>query len=289
MNFTILGGNIIFSTIRVLCHLAIMFFMFVLSNALFSKKGVIINTDREYILNSLLNLVFAVTSVFLFRYTFEGHRQQTFKPLGLKFSLKALPDILFGFILSGILLGFLYVTGIVLGWIHTEKIVWKIMPLHNFIIRSFNWLVVFFLVSVWEELVARGYWLHTIRSGLNLKLGIIISSLLFAVSHLIISHTSWRTAMTIFAVGCLLAYSKIRTARLWLPIGLHMGWNFFMTTIFGFSVSGINKFSWIQNAISGPEWLLGGKFGLEDGLLILLVIPLGVVSVYLWTGGKRRK
>lgn len=275
--------------ITLLCHSVILYLAFGAKAIWLAKKGVIVDTDRDYLLNSSLDFIIAFMSVLIARAIFEGHKQQTLKSLGLKVNLKTVPDLLFGFVLSGVLISFLYIVGIVLGWIHIEKLVWETLPLFSLIKRSSHWLLIFVLVGVWEELVARGYWLHIVKKDFNLILGVIISSSLFAASHLVNPHATWRVALIVFTMGLLLAYSKIRTSALWLPIGFHIGWNFFLTTIFGFSVSGINKFSLLQNSISGPEWLLGGKFGLEDGLLILLAFPFGMIAVYLWTQNRVRR
>lgn len=272
----------------ILYQIAILSFFLVPKELKYYVKGTKLDTDFEYLVDSVANLVYATLSIFIVRYIIERHRQQTFKPLGLQPNAKTLPDLFFGFLLSGILISFIYIVGLTFGWVHFERFVWETVSIFDIVKRCSMWLLTFVMVGVWEELVARGYWLHTIENNLNLPLGVIISSVLFTVSHLILSNATWRIAVTVFLIALLLAYSKIRTTQLWLPIGFHIGWNFFLATIFGFSVSGINRFSLIQNTISGSEWLLGGKFGLEDGLLILTVVPLGGIAVHLWTQNRAR-
>jgi hypothetical protein len=87
--------------------------------------------------------------------------------------------------------------------------------------------------------------------------------------------------------GVFLGYGYTSTRQLWLPIGLHTGWNFFEGTVFGFPVSGMADFpSLIHITVKGPILLTGGAFGPEAGLVILPALGLGALLVYLYT--KRR-
>jgi membrane protease YdiL (CAAX protease family) len=86
------------------------------------------------------------------------------------------------------------------------------------------------------------------------------------------------------AGGIFLAYGYIRTRQLWLPLGLHTGWNFFESTVFGYPVSGMSGLPrLIHQDVSGPELLTGGEFGPEAGLLLLPGLLLGSLLVYLYT------
>jgi hypothetical protein len=81
-------------------------------------------------------------------------------------------------------------------------------------------------------------------------------------------------------IGVVLALAYLRTKALWLPWGLHFGWNAALGLIYGLPVSGINQFAVVvKSKATGPEWLLGGSYGLEGGMLGTLVILLGLVYV----------
>jgi hypothetical protein len=72
--------------------------------------------------------------------------------------------------------------------------------------------------------------------------------------------------------GVLLALAYATTNRLWLPIGLHAGWNFAEGTIFGTSVSGHAATpSLLRGALQGPAALTGGSFGPEASVVAILV------------------
>ena len=72
----------------------------------------------------------------------------------------------------------------------------------------------------------------------------------------------------------LLAVAYLRTRTLWLPFGIHFGWNFALGFVFGLPVSGMSTFSVIvHGSIRGPAWLTGGAYGLENsGAAAILLV-----------------
>jgi hypothetical protein len=75
---------------------------------------------------------------------------------------------------------------------------------------------------------------------------------------------------------------------LWLPIGLHFGWNFTEGVVLGapLSGSGIDLPGLLVAHPSGPELLTGGRFGPEAGLPALLLCL--VVAAFLLRDAHRR-
>src|SRR3989337_826088 len=137
-------------------------------------------------------------------------------------------------------------------------------------IEFFIMLGVFVVVSWQEELLSRGYWFQNLSEGLNPVWGVAISSILFALLHLVNPHMSVSAGLGLFAAGIFLAYARVRSGQLWLAMGLHTGWNFFEGTVFGFSVSGLENLSpLIVQSVAGPELFTGGAFGPEAGLVLL--------------------
>jgi membrane protease YdiL (CAAX protease family) len=88
---------------------------------------------------------------------------------------------------------------------------------------------------------ARGYWLQNLEEGMKLPRAFILSSLFFSLSHFANPGFSGMAFLGLFVGGFDVAYGYIRTRQLWLPIGLHLGWNFFEGTVFGFQVSGVEE------------------------------------------------
>jgi membrane protease YdiL (CAAX protease family) len=115
---------------------------------------------------------------------------------------------------------------------------------------------------------------------------VVISSAFFGALHLGNPNAIWVSAAGIFLAGVFLAYSYLRTRQLWLPIGLHIGWNFFEGVVFGFPVSGSESYALIRTSVDGPVLWTGGLFGPEAGLVVIPALLLGVVMVYAYTRNR---
>jgi hypothetical protein len=148
-------------------------------------------------------------------------------------------------------------------------------------------LIVYVAVGYYEELLSRGYHLQNLADGLNLPLGLMLSSAVFSVAHLTNPGAKLLSVIGIFAAGFFLAYGWLRTRQLWIPIGLHIGWNFFQGTVFGFPVSGLGGFHLIRQTVAGPEVVTGGAFGPEAGLAGLAAMGIGAGLIWLYT--RQRK
>ena len=89
------------------------------------------------------------------------------------------------------------------------------------------------------------------------------------------------------AWGVLLGYSFVRSGDLWLPIGLHFGWNWALP-LFGVNLSGFTMevTGYALHWKIGPVWS-GGAYGPEGGVLTSVVVVL--LFVYLWKAPIRRQ
>jgi hypothetical protein len=118
---------------------------------------------------------------------------------------------------------------------------------------------------------------------------IVVLSALFGAVHLHNPHVSDSRPVQVFAffntllIGIVLALAYLRTKALWLPWGLHLAWNATLGLVFGLPVSGISVFSVLVKAKArGPEWFLGGGYGIEGGALGTILVLLGLVYVLLF-------
>lgn len=140
-----------------------------------------------------------------------------------------------------------------------------------------------------EELAFRGYPFQRLVEGIGATGAIVVLSALFGAVHLQNPHISDNRYVQIFAfcntlfIGIVLALAYLRTRALWFPWGLHFGWNATLGLFFGLPVSGISEFSVVvRSRVSGPEWLLGGAYGLEGGFLGTVVIFLGLLYILIF-------
>jgi membrane protease YdiL (CAAX protease family) len=112
--------------------------------------------------------------------------------------------------------------------------------------------------------------------------------LLFALAHLANPGSSPVAVLGLFFAGLLLAAGYLATSRLWLPIGLHLSWNFCQGPVFGFPVSGFAAPSLLAVEPVGPEALTGGPFGPEASLIGILAELIGIGLIWLWAGRSAR-
>jgi membrane protease YdiL (CAAX protease family) len=230
-----------------------------------------------------VELVMVTASVYLARKFLD---KRTFTSLGLR-NTSAPSDILAGIFISAFVMSIIFAVEFKAGWLKFEGFAWEVDSAKTVFINLILFLFIFIMVGWNEELLSRGYHMQTLASGTNLFWGVVISSSVFGLAHLVNPNATWVSAAGIFFAGLFLAYGYLRTGQLWLSIGLHIGWNFFEGVVFGFPVSGLDIYRLIRHQIQGPEIWTGGAFGPEAGLIVLPALAVGSVLIYFYTGNRR--
>lgn len=179
---------------------------------------------------------------------------------------------------AGLLMGFAFIT-LIIGMIAVGK---------GYYISGWNapYLVLPALImsiqaGIVEEIFTRGILFRIVEEFLGTWLSVLLSALVFGFMHI------WNPNATIFSslsialtAGVILALLYVITRKLWVPIGLHIGWNLTLGGIYGAPVSGTEAVGLLKGSLQGPEWLTGGDFGPEASILTLAVFLLfGVVLV----------
>jgi membrane protease YdiL (CAAX protease family) len=134
-----------------------------------------------------------------------------------------------------------------------------------------------------EELLFRGYPFQYLVREWNPSVTIAGSGAVFGLAHLATnSHINPLGALNTALWGALFGYAYWRTRALWLPIGLHFGWNVGLVLI-GVPLSGttirVTGFGlhWSANA-----FFSGGDYGPEGG--VFTTVLAGIVFVVLKRG-----
>jgi uncharacterized protein len=143
--------------------------------------------------------------------------------------------------------------------------------------------------GIFEELLFRGLLFRLIESAVGTWLAVGVSAVIFGLIHMLNPHATLLGACSIMLeAGVLLAAAYLVTRRLWLPIGLHIAWNFTQGGIFGLVVSGTDASVGLFNGVlSGPVWLSGGEFGAEASV-VAVIICLGAAVGFLAIAVRRR-
>ncbi len=196
-------------------------------------------------------------------------------------------DLVTGFGIAGLMISFIFLLELAFGWLTiTGSSIQKSTPgaLAASLLLA---LATFILVGWSEELLFRGYLLINLKEGLNWIWAVIITSVFFAVLHALNPNASWEAMIGLSISGVFFAYSALWSRGLWLPIGLHIGWNFFEGTVYGFPVSGQGIFSLLQVSQTGSTIMTGGAFGPEAGLVLIPGLALGFILVHLYSKKTR--
>jgi uncharacterized protein len=152
------------------------------------------------------------------------------------------------------------------------------------------WVAVLFFGSIAEECLYRGVLLRLSEDGWGTLPALLFSSAVFGFIH---ATNPGATVLTSVAIGLgggfLLGGVYVLTRNLWVVIGLHFGWNL-ATSVFGFSVSGVQNPGLLRAEVSGPELWTGGVFGPEAGLPTLIVALCAslVILIYAARQGQLR-
>jgi membrane protease YdiL (CAAX protease family) len=127
-----------------------------------------------------------------------------------------------------------------------------------------------FAGALGEEMLFRGYAFQYLVRTWSGPATIAASGILFGLVHLANENVQPLGAANTALWGCLLGYAWVRGRSLWLPSGIHYGWNLALT-LFTSNLSGttIRATAWDLQWSAGDLWS-GGSYGLEGGLFATL-------------------
>lgn len=127
--------------------------------------------------------------------------------------------------------------------------------------------IVLLFGAVGEEMLFRGYMFQVLVKAIGPFATILPMSVLFGLAHSDNLNFSWMALMNTVLWGIVLGYAFLLSGDLWLPIGLHFGWNWtlpwFGANLSGFTM-GVTGYSMHWKV--GELWS-GGAYGPEGGLL----------------------
>ncbi|GGS36652.1 CPBP family intramembrane glutamic endopeptidase [Streptomyces griseoviridis] len=142
--------------------------------------------------------------------------------------------------------------------------------------------------AVTEELLYRGVLFRWVEKLTGTWIALTLTSLLFGASHLLNPDaTLWGALAIAVEAGGMLTAAYVATRRLWVPIGVHFGWNFAESGVFSTEVSGNDTQQGLLDAtVHGPTALTGGAFG-PEGSVYSVLFGLMVTAVFLLLARRR--
>jgi uncharacterized protein len=143
---------------------------------------------------------------------------------------------------------------------------------------AFSWATLIFYIgslaaaATGEEMIFRGYAFQLLIEKIGAFATVLPVAVIFGLSHASNPNSSRIGVLNTILWGVVLGYAFLRSRDLWLPIGLHFGWNVILP-LFGVNLSGLTieitryHYRWDLK----PLWS-GGDYGPEGGLLATVFI-----------------
>ncbi len=216
---------------------------------------------------------------------------------GMRLSRDWFYDLGAGLALGALLMAAIFLVERAAGWITVTGTFRANSFGGNFPVSVFFSALLYLAVGIYEELLFRGYFLRNLAEGLRLPglrsrgallLSWTLTSFVFGLAHAANPNASVISTLNIALAGIFLGLGYVLSGNMALPIGLHITWNFFQGTVFGFPVSGgAAATSFLVISQGGPELWTGGAFGPEAGLLGILAMVVGSLAIVGWMRWRR--
>jgi membrane protease YdiL (CAAX protease family) len=134
------------------------------------------------------------------------------------------------------------------------------------------------MAGVTEELLLRAVAFRILEGWLGSWLALGISAALFGLMHFPNPEaTALSSAAIALEAGVMLAAAYMVTRRIWLPVGIHVAWNFTQSGIFGVPTSGVESVGYLEGHLHGSALLSGGAFGPEASIAaVAICLAIGV-------------
>lgn len=152
----------------------------------------------------------------------------------------------------------------------------------DYLRQVFLTVVVLAPAALSEEVVFRGVPLVLLARPLGRRNAVLLTSVLFAMAHLLNPGVQPLALVNIGLAGLFLGAAFYLPGGIWTAFGLHLAWNATLASTDA-PVSGLPfTIPWINYSPGGPDWLTGAGFGPEGGVVATIVLVLGLI----WAGKR---
>jgi len=190
--------------------------------------------------------------------------------------------------LKGLAVGFVFFSTVYLTLIATGSVTFDGLNSKASLAMLLLFFFGFVIQGAQEEILTRGYFMMSLSTRLPAIAAILISSFTFSVLHLFNSGFGLLAFVNLVLYGVFLAVYMLKTGNIWGVCAIHSVWNFSQGNLYGMPVSGMNILEtslFSSSLVEGKEWLSGGAFGPEGGVITSAVSILAIVLTLLL--GKR--
>ncbi len=133
-----------------------------------------------------------------------------------------------------------------------------------------------------EEMMFRGVGQVVLARPLGRVKSVLLLSALFSLAHFLNPNGTLLGMFNILLAGVFLGFAFYLPGGIWTAWGAHLGWNATLAALDA-PVSGLPfEIPYIDYSPGGPQWLTGGSFGPEGGLLATAMIGIGIALTARW-------
>lgn len=161
-------------------------------------------------------------------------------------------------------------------------------PPGSWIASAVKVLILLLPAAMYEELLMRGYAFATLREWLGAPAAIALTSIAFGLLHAANPGDSYTPLVVVTLAGAYLAIILIATRSLWAAWLAHAAWNFVQAGVLHVPVSGLPmarpNYEMVE---TGPDWMTGGAWGPEGGIMAAAAILGGCAFLY-WRHYKHK-
>ena len=200
--------------------------------------------------------------------------------LGIGWQSESLLHLSTGMVIGGICVAIIFLAGCSIGWFKVSASPFADSDSSSVPLFCGS-MTDFFSAAVFEELTMRGYVYTVLNDAWGIHIAVYGSAIIFSLIHLL-KHPRIPLIFTVnaFVFGVLAAQSRAVTGALWLPIGLHFGWNLAMGPIFGLPSAGREyNNGLVKSQVDGPQWVTGGNYSPDAGLLGTVALILAATGL----------
>jgi len=189
--------------------------------------------------------------------------------------------LLKGFIVSSLAVLLLFSIGWGLGWVDIVP-QWNLVPF-NLMVQGTGTLVFLTLIpTITEELMFRGFPLQVNLTRNDRLYRIVLLSAIFSLLHFSVTGVTPLSYLSFFLLGVWFSMGNLAEGTVWYSTGLHFGWNYMQTAIFGLSakemgIPGQSVFT-VSFPVENNPFLIGNSHGLENGLVTIGLIGLFILT-----------